>query len=385
VRGASHTRAAAQDAPAITIRGIAALAGLSRRVRERLGRVAAVGQVVDGTVLALEGRPSQMTCILLDAEVAADRGISERSRTRWRRGTTLGLWRRGSGGGNAPASFSVVKAGLVLFVPKRDVARLGLEARFVEHAPKVSANDFVARRTLPNDLVVVNQIVGRRRFARALDIGAAGGTFALVLRSFVDRVVLVDPDPAMLELARERLSAAGGRRWFDLRVASAEELPFRASSVDLVGSRLAAHHVPSLDKLVGEARRVLRAGGSLLVSDIIAGSDAAIATLDGLERTVDPTHQSARSLDIWRATLAAHDFTIDRVYLTRRKVLVSDKPYGARRVAAAKRALAKLSPRERKAVGAFGEDSDAPGWTDVRMVLHAIARKDRRKDRRKAG
>jgi SAM-dependent methyltransferase len=362
-------------APAITIRGVAALAGLSQSVRERLGRVASLGRAVDGTVLALEGRPSRTTCILLEAEVAADRGIAQRSRTSWTRGTTLGLWR---GRSHAPASFSVVKPGLVLFVPKIEVVRMGLEERFVEHSPRVSANDFVARRTLPNDLVIVNQIVGRRRFARALDIGAGGGTFSLILRSFVDRVVLVEPDPVMLNLARARLAAEGGRRWFDLRMAGAEQLPFRASSVDLVASRLAAHHVPSLDRFVGEARRVLRTGGSLLVSDIIARSNAAIATLDGLERTVDPTHQSARSLDVWRDTVACHGFAIDRVYLTRRKVLVADKPHGTERVAAVNRALAKLSSAERKLVGTFGEGSDAPGWTDTRMVLHAVVRKGRR-------
>jgi ubiquinone/menaquinone biosynthesis C-methylase UbiE len=49
--------------------------------------------------------------------------------------------------------------------------------------------------------------------------------------------------------------------------ASAQALPFREDSFDVVISTVAFHHFPAPDIALGEFRRVLRAGGRLLIAD----------------------------------------------------------------------------------------------------------------------
>lgn len=104
-----------------------------------------------------------------------------------------------------------------------------------------------------------------------MDLGAGTGALAAAILARLPRarVLLVDLDPAMLEVARARLSAFPGR--FEIRTAPfTDPLPEGVDAVDAVVASLALHHVADLaDKreLYTQLHDALRPGGLLLSAD----------------------------------------------------------------------------------------------------------------------
>ena len=79
-------------------------------------------------------------------------------------------------------------------------------------------------------------------------------------------------------------------------------LPFADSTFDGVVSRYSAHHWPDIAAAMGEAARVVRPGGRIVVIDTVAPDDPALDTLvNALELLRDPTHGRNLRLDEWRA------------------------------------------------------------------------------------
>ena len=95
----------------------------------------------------------------------------------------------------------------------------------------------------------------------ALDVGCGTGRHTAELVRLGHRVTGVDASPEMLAVARARLPGA------DLRVGELTRLPVADASVDVVVCALTLVHVPDLDAALAEFRRVLRAGGHLVISD----------------------------------------------------------------------------------------------------------------------
>lgn len=81
-------------------------------------------------------------------------------------------------------------------------------------------------------------------------------------RAKLDRIIGVDPDEKLLELARTRAADLGIEA--DLRRASAEEMPLEANSVDTALVTYALCSIPRAEAALDEVRRVLRTGGRLL-------------------------------------------------------------------------------------------------------------------------
>ncbi len=97
------------------------------------------------------------------------------------------------------------------------------------------------------------------------DLGCGTGTLSAALAPFVRRVIAVDASAAMLAAARARTAAFDN---VDLREGALEALPLPDGSLDLAALLLVLHHVAEPVRVLREARRVLRAGGRLLVSDM---------------------------------------------------------------------------------------------------------------------
>ena len=167
---------------------------------------------------------------------------------------------------------------------------------------------------------------GRKRAAaRVLDIATGGGHTALAFSRFTPSVVAVDLTLPMLRAAREFAAAqAAGPDAHPIRflAADVEALPFRAGTFGTVTCRIAAHHFPALLPALREVARVLRAGGSLLVQDILGHDDEeAAAFITEVERRRDPSHVRAfRQLE-WTAFLRAAGLTVmDEAVLTRPRI-----------------------------------------------------------------
>lgn len=115
-----------------------------------------------------------------------------------------------------------------------------------------------------------------------LEIGAGTGANVSRYRD-VERVVLSEPEPAMLRHLRPKLAAAAVP--VDVEEASAEALPFPDDSFDTVVSTLVMCTVADPARALREVRRVLRPGGQYLFLEH-GGSDD-----DGLrrwQRRLDP-------------------------------------------------------------------------------------------------
>jgi SAM-dependent methyltransferase len=102
----------------------------------------------------------------------------------------------------------------------------------------------------------------------ALDVGTGTGHTALALAGRVARVTGTDVTPEMLAEARALAEARGpvaANVVFEL--ADAEALQYPDAVFDIVTCRRALHHFRHPDTALSEMRRVLRAGGRLVIDD----------------------------------------------------------------------------------------------------------------------
>ncbi len=98
------------------------------------------------------------------------------------------------------------------------------------------------------------------------DLGAGTGELSATLSPFVRRIVAVDASTQMLTAARTRLADASN---VDIRHGELESLPIANAEVDAAVMSLVLHHVAEPAKALGEAARVLRPGGRLIVVDMM--------------------------------------------------------------------------------------------------------------------
>jgi ubiquinone/menaquinone biosynthesis C-methylase UbiE len=109
---------------------------------------------------------------------------------------------------------------------------------------------------------VVHAILAELPAGDALDAACGTGRHAAHLAAIGHRVIGVDGTDAMLDIAREKLPDV------DLRRGRLEDLPLDDACVDLVTCGLALTHVPDLAPVMREFARVLRPGGTAVLSDI---------------------------------------------------------------------------------------------------------------------
>ena len=100
---------------------------------------------------------------------------------------------------------------------------------------------------------------GLRPGMNALDVGAGTGKLTAVLAEIVgeERVAAVDPSEPFVSALRERFSAA------DVRVDTAEELPFEDGSFDAVFAQLVVNFLTDPERGAAEMARVARDGGAV--------------------------------------------------------------------------------------------------------------------------
>jgi ubiquinone/menaquinone biosynthesis C-methylase UbiE len=109
---------------------------------------------------------------------------------------------------------------------------------------------------------------------RAVDVGGGTGRLSILLAELVGSVVVTDPSAGMVQVARERIEAAGlGDR---LRAVQADLTTDRLEGAyDLVWSSMALHHVQDLDALLRSVADLLVDGGRLAVADLEEDPDGA--------------------------------------------------------------------------------------------------------------
>jgi 2-polyprenyl-3-methyl-5-hydroxy-6-metoxy-1,4-benzoquinol methylase len=108
----------------------------------------------------------------------------------------------------------------------------------------------------------------------ALDVGGGTGRLSILLADRVGSVVVTDPSAGMVQVARERIEAAGlGDR---LRAVQADLTNDRLDGAyDVVWSSMALHHVQDLDGLLRSVAGLLVDGGRLAIADLDEDPDGA--------------------------------------------------------------------------------------------------------------
>jgi ubiquinone/menaquinone biosynthesis C-methylase UbiE len=111
-----------------------------------------------------------------------------------------------------------------------------------------------------------------------LEVGAGTGlNFAYYDPQQVERVDAVEPDETMLRFARRALP--GARVPISLTRAPAEALPFADASFDSAVATMVFCSVVDPERAMGEIKRVLRPGGSLLLLEHVRASGRATAAI----------------------------------------------------------------------------------------------------------
>ena len=122
-----------------------------------------------------------------------------------------------------------------------------------------------------------------------LDLGCGGGLDVFLAARKVGRsgkVIGIDATPAMVEKAKA-VAAKAGYENVEFRVGRIEALPLADQSVDMILSNCVMNHAADKQAAFREAWRVLRAGGRMLISDLVTEGRLPPPDTPGLEIWTD--------------------------------------------------------------------------------------------------
>ena len=108
----------------------------------------------------------------------------------------------------------------------------------------------------------------------AVDIGGGTGRLSILLADRVGSAVVTDPSAGMVQVAHERIEAAGLSD--RLRAVRADLTKDRLDGAyDVVWTSMALHHVQDLDELLRSVAGLLIDGGRLAIADLDEDPDGA--------------------------------------------------------------------------------------------------------------
>ena len=161
-------------------------------------------------------------------------------------------------------------------------------------------------------LEAMRQLAREGRYGWAVDLGTGAGFTAFAMADYSHRVLATDPTLAML-LQGRRLGLQRRLANLALGQSVAEALPIASESVDLVTSRVAAHHFADLAAALDEVHRVLKAGGVLVMADSIAPEDDGMARwMNDVELRRDFSHVKNWKASELETMLAVRGMSIRR-------------------------------------------------------------------------
>lgn len=100
-----------------------------------------------------------------------------------------------------------------------------------------------------------------------VDLGTGTGFVAAALARRTRRVIGIDASPTMLTVARRNLRKQDIKN-VEFIAGAGEHLPIDSGSVDMVFGNMVLHHIPEPPRAFTEIFRVLKNGGSVILTDL---------------------------------------------------------------------------------------------------------------------
>jgi ubiquinone/menaquinone biosynthesis C-methylase UbiE len=110
--------------------------------------------------------------------------------------------------------------------------------------------------------MAIKRLLEGKHFATAVDVGGGYGRLCLLLEEYADKVTLAEPSQQQLDLAKIYLRE---HPEIDRKLLQAEDLGFKAGSIELLTMIRVMHHLPDPAQEFKEIARVLSANGYAIV------------------------------------------------------------------------------------------------------------------------
>jgi len=194
----------------------------------------------------------------------------------------------------------------------------------------------------------------------ALDIATGAGHAAFAIAPHVASVIATDLTPEMLEQA-EKLRIRREINNTQFREADVHALPFPDGDFDLVICRLAAHHFSNIKLALDEMKRVLKAGGRLVINDrSVPEDDFVDQCMNVLDWYHDESHVRQYRPSEWVSMLESSGFKVESVELyTKHRPLTSlTKDVNQENVRKIHQKLDSLNDNQRQALNLTDQDGE---------------------------
>jgi ubiquinone/menaquinone biosynthesis C-methylase UbiE len=110
--------------------------------------------------------------------------------------------------------------------------------------------------------IAIKRLLRGKKFKTAADIGGGYGRLCKLLVKYADKVTLSEPSKAQLRLAKDFLK---GSKNIDSKLMQADDLKFKAGSLDLITMIRVMHHLPDPTKELAEINRILSKDGVFIL------------------------------------------------------------------------------------------------------------------------
>lgn len=110
--------------------------------------------------------------------------------------------------------------------------------------------------------MAIQKLLEGKRFKNAVDVGGGYGRLCVLLEKYADKVTLAEPSQQQLDLAADYLK---GHPEVDRKLLQADDLKFKAGTIDLLTMVRVMHHLPDPSSEFAEFARVLSSDGYAII------------------------------------------------------------------------------------------------------------------------